>query len=124
MGICHNHVGEVYFFGEKCPYCERLAAKGQLPAEKNPRKPHPKPKPVPKSVPRKRATTMGYPKKGDRVRAIGYWSGKEFDVMGTVEREGRRVRSGAVMGRIITDTGKPVWVPWSTTYITFHRVDE
>jgi hypothetical protein len=43
---------------------------------------------------------MRYPREGEIVRAFGSWRGKTYDIVGTVVREGRRVRSGAVLGQI------------------------
>jgi len=68
-------------------------------------------------------TTMVYPRKGDRVRVVGEWRGRKYDLEGTVEIEGRRVRSGAVMGAIRTNDGTVVWVPWSLGYVTFEIVN-
>lgn len=65
-----------------------------------------------------------YPRKGERVRVVGRWCGRDYDVLGVVEAEGRRVRSGAVMGRIRTDDGRAVWVPWSVAYVRFERAGE
>jgi hypothetical protein len=64
-----------------------------------------------------------YPKRGEFVRVVGEWRGRRYDVIGVVEREGRRVRSGAVMGAIRTPDGRVVWVPWSVQYVRFERVE-
>jgi hypothetical protein len=70
-----------------------------------------------------------YPREGEIVRAFGSWRGKIYDIVGTVVREGRRVRSGAVLGQIRIARGSVggrelpaghiVWVPWSAKYIQF-----
>jgi hypothetical protein len=72
---------------------------------------------------------MRYPQEGEIVRAFGSWRGKTYDIVGTVVREGRRVRSGAVLGQIRVTRGSIggrelpegyiAWVPWSAQYIQF-----
>jgi hypothetical protein len=73
-----------------------------------------------------------YPKLGEKVRVVGNWAGNRYDIVGVVTREGRRVRSGAVLGTILAQdghvgnknvAGKEVWVPWSVQYVTFTKVD-
>jgi tRNA U34 5-carboxymethylaminomethyl modifying enzyme MnmG/GidA len=74
-----------------------------------------------------------YPKRGERIRVIGSWRGQEYDVQGVVLREGRMVRSGAVLGQILAESGrvgrrqvpvgKVVWIPWSLQYVRFEKVN-
>jgi tRNA U34 5-carboxymethylaminomethyl modifying enzyme MnmG/GidA len=74
-----------------------------------------------------------YPKVGERIRVIGSWRGQEYDVQGVVLREGRMVRSGAVLGKILAEGGRVgrrqvpvgnvVWIPWSLQYVRFERVN-
>jgi hypothetical protein len=68
-----------------------------------------------------------YPREGER--AFGSWRGKTYNIVGTVVREGRRVRSGAVLGQIRIARGSVggrelpegyiVWVPWSALQFEF-----
>jgi hypothetical protein len=71
---------------------------------------------------------MRYPKRGDHVRVTGEWRGQVYDLTGVVLKEGRMVRSGAVLGQVLASggrvgrrdvTNKIVWVPWSTQYVHF-----
>jgi hypothetical protein len=72
-----------------------------------------------------------YPKLGEKVRVVGNWAGNRYDITGVVIREGRRVRSGAVLGTILVQdghignrsvSGKEVWIPWSIQYVTFTKI--
>jgi len=63
----------------------------------------------------------GYPRVGQRVIVHYTWHGKEKTVSGILQSVAR-VRSGAVLGFIRTDTGKTVGVPWSTAYTQFRVI--
>jgi hypothetical protein len=69
-----------------------------------------------------------YPRRGERVRVVGSWRGRDYDLVGVVLREGRMVPSGAVMGLLLAEagtvgrrdvSGREVWIPWSTQYVDF-----
>jgi len=62
-----------------------------------------------------------YPKPGQKVQVKYNWRGKQGEVSGILQSVAR-VRSGAVMGFIKTDTGKVVGVPWSTSYSKFEVI--
>lgn len=62
-----------------------------------------------------------YPNIGPKILVSYNWQGKQGQVIGTLQSVAR-VRSGAVMGFIKTDTGKIVGVPWSTSYSKFEVI--
>jgi len=62
-----------------------------------------------------------YPNIGQKVKISYNWRSKQGQVIGTLQSVAR-VRSGAVMRFIKTDTGKVVGVPWSTAYSRFEVI--
>jgi hypothetical protein len=71
---------------------------------------------------------VGYPRVGQRVRVVGRWRDKEYDLIGVVMPSRNDPRSpawrawgGAILAHVRDDNGICHVIPWSRRYVTFYE---
>lgn len=55
-----------------------------------------------------------YPKRGEKILARVHWGRTKKEIVGVFTGKVFRAKSGAVLGVLITEDGKKVYIPWTS----------